>query len=164
MSICYKRTSASPETGLKWCPVKNIFTFLCIFCCTFASAQINWLTVLGDRGDPAVNTIEVDPAPISVSESLRTMRVRVSRSLDRISWDGVPYRSYVAEVVFDCANRTARYSSLRFYRQPLWAGESHNTSVYTKANPRAMLFVDVDPNPTARIIRAACQTGNVQVN
>lgn len=144
--------------------MKNIFTLLCIFCCTLASAQTDWLTVLGDRSDPAVNTIEVDPVPISVSESLRTMRVRVSRSLDRISWDGVPYRSYVAEVVFDCANRTARYSSLNFYRQPFWTGESHNTSVYTKANPRVMQFVDVSPNPTARIVRAACLTGNVQVN
>ncbi|OOG39454.1 surface-adhesin E family protein [Polaromonas sp. A23] len=144
--------------------MKNIFTLLCIFCCTLASAQANWFTVLGDRNDPAVNTIEVDPVPIAVGGSLRTMRVRVSRSLDRISWDGVPYRSYVSEVVVDCASRTARYSALNFYRQPLWAGESHNTSVYTKANPRAMQFLDVSPNPTARIIRAACETGNVQVN
>lgn len=144
--------------------MKNIFALICVFCCTVASAQTNWFTVLGDRSDPAVNTIEVDPAPISVSEGLRTMRVRVSRSVDRVSWDGVPYRSYVSEVVFDCPNRTARYTSLTFYRRPLWAGESHNTSVYTRSNPRAMLFLDVNPNPTARIIRAACETGNVQVN
>jgi len=145
-------------------PVKNIFTLSCIFFCTLASAQTNWFTVLGDRGDPAVNTIEVDPAPISVSESLRTMRVRVSRSVERVSWDGVPYRSYVSEVVFDCTNRKARYTSLSFYRRPLWAGESHNTSVYTRGNPRAMLFVDVHPNPTARIIRAACEAASVQVS
>lgn len=156
--------NAPPPNRLKWHPVKNIFTLSCIFCCTFASAQINWLTVLGDRSDPGLNTIEVDPTPVSVSESLRTMRVRVSRSVDRVSWDGVPYRSYVSEVVFDCASRTARYTSLNFYRQPLWAGESHNTSLYTKANPRAMQFLDVSPNPTARIIRAVCETANVQVS
>jgi len=144
--------------------VKTIFTLFCIFCGTCAYAQTAWLTVLGDRDDPAVNTIEVDPVPVAVSEGLRTMRVRVSRSRDRTSWDGVPYRSYVSEVVFDCASRTARYSSLAFYRQALWGGEPHSTAVYTKANPRPMQFVDVNPNPTARIIRAACQTGNVQVN
>jgi len=34
--------------------------------------------------------------------------------------------------------------------QPLWQGDSHNTSVYTKDKPRCMVFRDVNPNPSGR--------------
>ncbi len=85
------------------------------------------------------------------------MRVRVSRATPRTSSDGVPYQSYESQVVFDCFNHVARYSTLVLYMRPAWRGVSHNTTVYTKANPQWMEFGDVVPNPTARIIRAACR-------
>jgi len=47
-------------------------------------------------------------------------------------------------------------SVLSFYNQPLWKGPSHKTSTYTRDNPWPMLFRDVEPNPTPRIIKAAC--------
>lgn len=126
---------------------------------TCAYGQAAWFTVVGDLSDPAADIIEVDPMPLSISasEGLRTLRVRVSRATPRTSWDGVPYRAYESLVVFDCFNHTAQYSTLVFYMQPAWRGVSHNTTVYAKANPRWMEFRDVVPNPTARIIRAACR-------
>lgn len=120
-------------------------------------AQAAWFTVLGDPQDPALNTIEVDPVPVSVQGELRTMKIRVSRSLPRTSWDGVPYRSYTSTVRFDCANKTARYLSLDFYKEPLWQGEPHQTSTYPEGVVRHMAFRDVTPNPTQRLIRAACR-------
>lgn len=141
--------------------MKALVVLAAMFCGGWACAQTAWFTVVGDRHDPAVNTVEVDPVPLSVQERQRTMRVRVNRSEPRTSWDAVPYRSYVSEVVFDCARKTARYTSLVFYQQPLWVGESHRTSTYTEANPRWMQFRDMFPNPTARLIRAACETGKV---
>ena len=120
-------------------------------------AQAAWFTVLGDPQDPALNTIEVDPVPVSVQGETRTMKIRVSRSLPRTSWDGVPYRSYTSTVQFDCANKTARYLSLDFYKEPLWKGESHQTSTYPEGVVRQMAFRDVTPNPTQRLIRAACR-------
>lgn len=120
-------------------------------------AQAAWFTVLGDPKDPALNTIEVDPVPVSVQGETRTMKIRVSRSLPRTSWDGVPYRSYTSTVQFDCANKTARYLSLDFYKEPLWKGESHQTSTYPEGVVRQMAFRDVTPNPTQRLIRAACR-------
>lgn len=120
-------------------------------------AQTTWFNVLGDPQDPAVNTIQVDPIPVAVSGELKTMKIRVSRSAQRTSWDGVPYRSYTSTVVFDCANKNARYISLDFYMQPAWKGESHKTSVYPADVKRPMEFRDVTPNPTQKLVRAACR-------
>ena len=141
----------------------------CVLACCLALAvpawgQASWFTVMGDPANPAVDTIEVDPSPLSVTVEAQTMRVRVSRSKLRKSWDGVPYRSYVSDVVFDCANKKARYSSLVFYMEPLWQGKSHNTSTYTRENPRWMEFRDVSPNPNRQIIRAACESGRVKTS
>jgi hypothetical protein len=129
-----------------------------------AWAQTQWFTVKGDPANPALDTIEVDPSPVSVTVEAQTMRVRVSRAQIRKSWDGVPYRSYESEVVFDCANKNARYTAMVFYMQPLWQGKSHNTSTYTRDNPRWMEFRDVRPNPKQQIIRAACESGRVKTS
>jgi len=137
--------------------LKTALFLLCLWCTqAWAQTAPNWFTVLGDRADPTLNTIEVDPAPLEISDAGRTMSIRVSRSTQRTSWDGVPYRSYTARVLFNCTEGKAYYLSLAFYNQPLWRGASHTTSTYTRENPRPMLFLDVEPNPTQRIIKAAC--------
>jgi len=121
-----------------------------------ARAQTLWFTVMGDPGNASLNTIQVDPVPIEAKDGLRTMRVRVSRSLPRASWDGVPYRSYESMVVFDCARNSARYLSITYFDRPQWSGVSSKTLSYAAGQPRLMLFRDVEPNPTQRIIHAAC--------
>lgn len=143
--------------------VKKVLIYCGLLCCSLLHAETSWFTVTGDPANPAVSTVEVDPTPVSVQEERRSMRIRVSRSTQRTSWDGVPYRSYVSTVLFDCTSNTARYVSLEFYRAPLWQGKSHSTAVYTQDQPRAMQFRDVTPNPTERLIKAACQSGNVTI-
>lgn len=120
--------------------------------------QNAWLAVIGDPQDPAVNTIEVDPVAVAAHGQLRTMKVRVSRSAQRVSRDGVTFRSFEAEVVFDCARDRARFISADFYLLPLWQGESHKSLVYPNGSVRPMEFRDIEPNPRSRIIRAACQS------
>lgn len=144
--------------------VKKFALVFCLVLAGSACAQVTWFTVLGDPANPSLDTIEVDPSPLSVTAETQTMRVRVSRAKLRKSWDGVPYRSYESEVVFDCAARRARYSAMVFYMQPLWQGQSHNTSNYTRSNPRWMEFRDVSPNPNRQIIRAACESGQVKTS
>jgi hypothetical protein len=119
-------------------------------------AQEAWLTVLGDPAQAGVNTIQVEPAALEARGSIRTLKVRVSRSLPRTSWDGVPYQSYQSLVVFDCEKRTARYQSIDYYLHPLWAGKPYRTSDYSRGEPRWMLFRGVEPNPNVRIVNAAC--------
>ena len=120
-----------------------------------AAAQAEWFTVTGNPDDPVVDTVQVDPVAIKIVGERRTMNLRVNRSQDRANWEGVPYRSYDARVVFNCRAKKAEYRFARFYMAPLWQGEAHKESDYTD-NPRPMRFLNVVPNPTERIIRAAC--------
>lgn len=117
----------------------------------------DWLTIMGDRKDPALDTIEVNPIPVSTTEDHRVMRVRVNRSEQRANWDGIKYRSYEAIADFDCAEKTAQFQQIRYFMQPVWVGEAHTTTSYTKSDPRPMRFRGVVPNPVERIIRAACR-------
>lgn len=136
----------------------------CLWGCMAAQAGTPWFNVMGDAAQESVNTIEVDPTPIAIAGQTRTLRVRVSRSKERISWDGVAYRSYVSDVLFDCASSTARYLSIDYYHLPAWKGEVYARRVYPESEPRLMEFRDVEPNPNRRIIRAACQTYRITSN
>ena len=120
------------------------------------AAEPVWFVVIGDTADANADTVMVDPVPVAVSEAGRTMNIRVNRAADRRNWEGVPYRSYDARVQFDCNTRRAHYVSGAFYREPLWKGSPHQVSDYTRGPVRQMLFLDMEPNPTARIVRAAC--------
>lgn len=136
---------------------RQVLTLACLLACPYGFAQTYWLTVLGDPHDVTVDTVEVDPRPLSVNAQLRTLRVRVNRAAPRASREGVPYRSFESQVVFDCANMTARYAVITYYMLPVWRGPSHMTSHFPESQPRWVEFRSLQPNPTARIIRAACQ-------
>jgi hypothetical protein len=118
-------------------------------------AQTLWFTVSGNPLDELVDTVQVDPVAFRKTGDGAVMNIRVNRAKDRLNWDKLPYRSYAGRVVFHCHARKAEYISITYYLQPLWKGESHNTTDYSR-NPRPMLFRDMLPNPTARIIQAAC--------
>ena len=130
----------------------------------FAQGPVNWFTIQGDPVNPAADTIEVNPVPVSVSGDLRTMHIRVSRSAQRTNWDGLAYRSFKADVLFDCGGKNARYVAMEYFMQPTWAGPTHASTKYTPSESRPMRFRDVSPNPTAQIIRAVCATGGVISN
>ena len=120
------------------------------------AAQRNWFTVSGDTGQPGVDTVQVDPSALKLDGDVRTMPVRVSRAQERRNWDEVPYRSYEAQVVIDCRSRKAHYLESTFYLEPLWRGNPHMVTDY-RQKPQPMLFRGMTPNPTDRIIRAACR-------
>jgi len=136
--------------------VSKWLVVLGLLCCQ-AQAQTDWFTVTGNPRDANVNTVQVDPVAIRTTDDEKTMNVRVSRSTQRLNWEKLPYRSYESQVVFSCRTKKAAYVLATFYMQPLWQGQPHKTSDYAEA-PRPMLFMDIDPNPTARIIRAACRS------
>ena len=137
-----------------------MFKFLLLFLLALPAARAQgeaWLTIIGDPTNAVMDTIQVNPIPVSVSGDLRTMRVRVNRLSERNNWDGIPYRSYESSVLFDCASNTARYLEIRFYMQPLWLGQPHTSVAYSSNMPRWMLFGGVEPSPYQRIIYAACE-------
>lgn len=137
--------------------MRKIAVALCLWGTFLAHAESRWFTVIGDDRDGASDTIQVDPESMT-SGDIRTLKVRVNRAAQRTSWDKISYRSYVALVTFDCVERSARYVSATYYMLPLWKGEPYKTSDYTTGPVRPMRFLDVNPNPSARIIRAACIT------
>ena len=119
---------------------------------------------MGDAATDTVNTIEGDPTPVSINGAQRVMRLRVSRSADQVNWDGVPYRSYITYVLFDCLHNTVSYQTIDCFSLPGWKNEPDRRLAYSQADPRPMLFRDVVSNPTQRIIRAACQTSGIITN
>ena len=123
-----------------------------------------WLTMRGDPDDAANDIVQVNPESIEGKNELRTMQVRVSRALQRTSRDGVVFRSYSSLVEFDCAKATARFVSADFYRLPMWRGAVHQTLHYGRDHVRPMVFREMTPNPTDRIIRAACKSGDILSN
>lgn len=133
------------------------FFFLWALALPAAYGQTAWLTIMGEPGNALVNTIQVDPAPLAVADGHKTMRVRVSRSAQRVDWDGIPYRSYESTVLFDCLSNTARYLEIRYYLHANWTGPLQQTVTYANGMPRWMLFQDVEPNPYQRILQAACR-------
>ena len=137
---------------------RKIIVLLLSCVCLSARAQSEWLTVsAADSSNIDTDIVEVDADSVAGKSGLRSMDIRVSRAKLRTSWDGVPYRSYTATVLIDCIAKTGRYVSLDFYRLPLWKGTSHQTATYELNYVRAMQFLDMQPNPTQRIVKAACQ-------
>ena len=120
------------------------------------SAQPVWLTIVGSADEAKNDVVQVDPASRSGNAGFPTLSVRVSRATLRSSWDDVPYRSYVSTVVIDCDEKTGRYTEINFYMMPLWQGKPHKSTTFAPSETRAMRFRDIEPNPTARIVRAAC--------
>ena len=100
--------------------------------------------------------VEVDTKTLALKVDEKILNIRVNRDKLRTSWDGVSYRSYTAAVAVNYYLKNARYLSLIFYLLPLWEGLPHKTSTYSESAVSPMLFRDMDPNPTERIIKAAC--------
>lgn len=139
----------------------------CLMLPGFTVAQSEWLTLVGNESQPSEefkDMVQVNPGSINDTSGLRVMQIRASRAETRLSWDGVPYRSFEATVEFDCEKKTARYASLNYFMEPVWRGTSHKTSTYTREQFRPMAFRSMVPNPAARIIRAACESKAVLSN
>ena len=122
---------------------------LALLAAASAFGQPQWFTIEGDLKQPAADVIQVDIRSLSWESDHRSMALRVSRATPRSSEDGVPYRSYTANVIFDCVEKTARYKSLDFYLRPVWQGAVHKTSNYMASDPQPMRFLDSQPNPLA---------------
>lgn len=121
-----------------------------------AGADRPWLTIVGDATDPNTDTIEMNPIAVSRDGPLRVMEIRVNRSAERTSGDGVKFRSFRGEVEFDCSRPSARFVRSQFYAEPLWKSPKTQLS-YPPNKVRPMEFRLFEPNPKDKVIRAACQ-------
>jgi len=140
--------------------MKKLLISCCLYVGCAVQAETLWFNIMGDPDNDKVDTVEVDPRPVSVQGSTRTMRVRVSRAQERLNWDGLAYRSYTSEVFFDCLSHTTRYLLVNYYTQPAWRGQAYKSVTYSPRDVRTMELRDISPNPQKRIVRAACHSSS----
>ena len=135
---------------------------LCLAASAAAAAdRLTWLTVVGDSASAASDSVQIEPESVVVFASLRTIRIRVSRSHERTGYDDRPYRSYIASVQIDCSNLSASFRQIQLFMGPRWSGDSRILN-YREADMPPMVFRDFQPNPTSRIVQAACSIDRVQ--
>ena len=128
--------------------------------CT-AADRLTWLTVVGDAQDASADTVQIEPESVVVFSSLRTIRIRVSRGRERSGYDNRPYRSYIASVQIDCPHESASFRQIQLFLGPLWTRDSRVLN-YREADMPPMVFRDIQPNPSSRIVQAACSIERVQ--
>ena len=136
--------------------LKILISFGCLFLATKLSAQTTWLTVAGNPGDASTDLLEVDPKSRVQILDEATLNIRVSRNKLLSSSDGIPFRSYTATIRVNCLEKTARFATAAFHMMPFWEGTPHRVLVFTSTEIRPVIFRFFEPNPTARVVKAAC--------
>ena len=140
------------------------FALACLVCSCSAFANSNWLTMAGDPLDAGASTIEIDPTSASPLGD-RPMRVlRISYPQEHTSSDGVAFRSYRAQVEFDCTYRNARFVSVDFYEQSIWRGQPHKSIAYGPAPVRPVIFRFFEPSLLEKLVQAACHAATSPKN
>ena len=130
-----------------------------------ARAADTWLTITGDPANSASHYIQVNVAAIQIKDELRVIPVRINRAtLWTTAGDGIQFRSVVTEVQIDCTQQTARYVTAAFYTQPDFRGQPFKVTTYAGDDIRPMIFKDINDDPNARIIKAACSAKSVTSN
>ena len=127
-----------------------------MFYCPTAQGQSSWLAFAVHSADTQSDVLEADPLSRSVTPNGPMLNIRVNRAMLRTSTDGIPFRSYTATVLVDCAAKTARFVTASFYMMPFWEGKPHKTLDYSPTEVRPLLFRLFDPNPLPRIVAATC--------
>lgn len=145
-----------PRLLFSFISVLRAYGVSALLLCASAHGQDSWLTLVGYPNDSQSDVIEADPLSRSITPNGPTLEIRVSRAMLRTSTEGIPFRSYTATVLVDCAAKTARFVAASFYLMPLWEGKSHRTLVYAPTEIRPLLFRFFDPNPLLRIVAATC--------
>ncbi len=120
-----------------------------------ALAQTNWLTIAGIPGDASADYVQLDPTKLAKESGLVTIAVRVSRSRERTSQDGIRFRSFVGIAGVDCRQMTARFLRASFYREPNFEGPPFLTKEYGSVI-RPVMFREIPGDHAKQTVRAAC--------
>ncbi|MDP3227332.1 MAG: hypothetical protein Q8N13_05090 [Acidovorax sp.] len=122
-------------------------------------ATNSWFTLTGDPLEATKNLIEILPEPIGIDQKV-VLDLRVSRDQQRTSFKGQKYRSYYAKAVVDCPAKRAWYLRLSYYAQPSWGGDVIAKEDY-KEGEAEVLFKDMSPEWSKRLVSAACRVRNL---
>lgn len=140
--------------------MKNLVLAITLACAAvhapWAAAQSpTWFAVVGEPGNPLLDTVEVDAASAVAFETMRLVKLRVNRAAPRTGFDGLEFRSYYATIMVDCAGMKAWHRTLSLFSEPLWHGQMRLLE-YKESDGRSVAFADMSTNPRDRLIKAAC--------
>ncbi len=120
-----------------------------------------WLTLTGDPTRADRDSVQVRVDSVSLNGSTGSLQLRVNRSQAREAFDGQTYRSYIGWIKVDCPQQEGLFQQLQYYTEALWTGDTRVVN-YVEPNTPRLLFKDMQPNPTERLIRAACSVEKVK--
>lgn len=133
-----------------------VLTMFFMFFALAASAHAaNWLTITGDADNPNSDYVQVDPAVVEVGDGLKSLVVRVNHAANKLTDEGVAFRSFEAPIVVDCRTKSAYYTESRAYKQPAFHGAPLGVQLF-KPFARPVRFESLPGNPSDRVIKAAC--------
>lgn len=124
-------------------------------------AEPLWLTLMGDPSRADRDSVQVRADSVALSGSTGSLQLRVNRAEPREAFDDQPYRSYLGWIKVDCTQQEGMFQQLQYYTEALWTGETRVAN-YTEPNMPKLMFKDMQPNPTARLVRAACSVERVK--
>lgn len=132
--------------------------------CGAVPVQAEWFTVAGAAGDDQADYVQVDPATLRSEGDRRWLDVRVSRTTERTSTEGIRFRSFEGVAEVDCHTWSARYVSATFHAEPHFTGAPIAKLDFSPDRVRPMAFREISGDFSARVIRAACAAKPSQEN
>jgi hypothetical protein len=124
-------------------------------------AEPLWLTLTGDPTRADRDSVQVRADSVALNGDTGSLQLRVNRAESRPAFDELPYRSYLGWIKVDCAHQEGLFQQLQYYTEALWTGETRVAN-YTEPNMPKLMFKDMQPNPTTRLVRAACSVERVK--
>ena len=123
-------------------------------------AHGEWLTVVGEAGNPSSDYFQVSPDSVRSLRHLRFVGLRASRAQAEVGRDGVTFRSFDATAVIDCERGTARYVTTRYFQAPNFEGTPETVQNSVGRRP-VISWMTADGRP-ARLIKSICAIGEVE--
>ena len=108
---------------------------------------------MGSLGDNTADTVQINMAKMEARGNDDVMQLRVNLAQQRTMDGGEKYQSYQSKILIECsADSVVHLEQLRF-ELPRWEGHS---TFQRFPEVRPMAFGGLEPNPKARVLRAAC--------
>jgi hypothetical protein len=120
-----------------------------------AGHAAEWFTLFGSAGVGSEDYVQADPTTIEIDGDIRRLDIRVNRSVQRTSTDGVKFRSLVGQAEVDCAHRSARYVAATFFSDPNFQGTPIASLRFDKSQARPV-FSAIPGALDERLVKAAC--------
>jgi hypothetical protein len=137
--------------------MRTILAILLTFHLAQASAQDDerWFTVLGNLADSETDTVQLNMAKVETRGKNDVMQLRVTLAKQRTMATGERFQSYRSQILIECAKESIVHLNQTRFELGRWGGPSE----YQRFNEvRPMAFGGLEPNPKARVLRAACET------